>query len=76
MKVEVTSTPPPRKLVAVVGNGGSKGIFFREVRGGVEYSIYVDGNGYLLRERHTLEEVAKVLDRTPVYEGDTLTITF
>lgn len=80
MKVEVTSTSPVRKLAAVIGEG-NRGIFFRDAdRGG---SVYTAGGVYCTSDKRTLEQLVDEkacagigARRTPVYEGDTLTITF
>ncbi len=70
MRVKVQCVEPPKKLVAVVGDG-ENGIFFHYNAG----SVYVDRHGSTM-SRDTLETVARRQGRKPIYEGDTVTITF
>ncbi len=70
MKVKFQGSDPTKKLVAVVG-GGENGVFFR-YNGG---SLYV-GGVEAMYDSNCLENIAKRRGRKPVYEGDTITITF
>lgn len=75
-KVTVNSTPPPRKLVAVIGQSGV-GIWVKDEQGGLRY---INGCAKVMKPFHgqveTLEGAMNDKTRTPVYEGDTVTIQF
>lgn len=69
MKFELESTPP-RKLKAVYGVDGNC-IFF------TGYILHSNGTISKRNDDWSLEEMlARDRDRKPIYEGDTLTITF
>lgn len=71
MKIELAQK---RKLVAVIGWGG-EGLFLPTPSGSI---MYLDFSGIktACTPESSLEEVAGMSDRTPVYEGDTVTIQF
>lgn len=73
MKVELKSSVPVRKLIAVIGDSGV-GIFFRAAEG----SIYIDPEGFAKNElSFSLEELIEGSSlRTPVYEGDEVKLIF
>lgn len=65
-----------RKLVAVIGNGPGIGFYARAYPSYSHPSVWIGGSG-VAPESRTLEELVKVdSSREPVYEGDTVEITF
>lgn len=73
--MKITVTESARTLVAVIGIPTARGtpIFFRA---GPAKSVMIDPGFGCLEEPVPLEFVAKEPGRTPVYKGDTITITF
>lgn len=76
MKIKLnTVTPPPRKLVAVIGECGM-GLFLPS-KGG-NRSVFYATTGFLSTTHDTpLEDLLKGNNgRQAVYEGDTITLQF
>lgn len=72
MQVDLVSKKP-RKLVAVLAIDG-KGVFFPRMGG---ECVFIDQNGYSNPETQSLERVlAESQERTPIYEGETINLTF
>ncbi len=69
-KITVTTNYPDRKLVAVVGIS-DEGYFVRDGDG----SRWIGPNS-ISSTTISLEELAKRSGRSPVYEGDSITIQF
>ena len=74
MKITINEAPAPvRKIAALVGYR-ENGAYFRDGDG----FVYIGNDGYVSKSKaNTLEELLKQeYKRKPVYEGDSLTITF
>ena len=74
MKIKITEARPPRKLIAVVGSD-NRGYYLRNGDG----STYINSSGVVQDQKlaRSLEQVlTDNLARTPIYEGDTLELSF
>lgn len=71
MKVSVNTETPKRKLVAVIG-ARDEGVFLRAGN----KSYYLDSDGLKTDTSGPLESLLFSGNRTPVYEGDSITIQF
>ncbi len=72
MKIEVEKLDTRKGVKAVLGDGGN-GIFLRK---GPFVVVYLDITGNCEIIGMSLEAAASKEGRTPLYEGDTITITF
>ncbi len=72
MKIEVNKLDTREEIKAVVGGGGH-GIFLPDG----DRSVYVDTRGKChVVDIHINRVASAAPGRTPIYEGDTITITF
>ena len=71
--MKTTVTHKEKELVAIIAEG-NQGIFFRSGAG----NVFIDATGEAyIDPDHILEQLlSDGLDRTPVYEGDKVTLEF
>jgi len=74
MKIKITEASPPRKLIAVVGCG-DRGYYLQNGDG----TTYINSSG-IVQDQKLAKSLEQVLSensaRTPIYEGDTLELSF
>ncbi len=78
MKITLKTVQPERKIVAVIGKrdgDGPEGLFLRSPI--TAKSVYhLSSDGLVVCSGARFDMVASFSDRLPVYEGDTIEVTF